>query len=61
MTTWPCFTEAMYFPGDLKGWNGQDALLRFIERGALHMHIPTDSETRRMRVLMEKYRDTLQN
>ena len=21
VTTWPCFTEAMYFPGDLKGWN----------------------------------------
>src|SRR5450432_4168143 len=54
----PCFTEAMYFLGDLKGWNGQDALWRFIERGALRMHLPTDSETRRMRVPMEKYRDT---
>lgn len=48
----------MYFLGDLKGWTGQAALWRFIERGALRLHIPTDSETKRMRVLMEKYRDT---
>jgi predicted nucleic acid-binding protein len=58
VTTWPCFTEAMYFLGDLKGWHGQEALWRFIERGGLRVHIPTDSETRRMRVLMEKYSDT---
>jgi hypothetical protein len=32
-TTWPCFTEAMYFLGDLKGWKGQQALWQFIERG----------------------------
>lgn len=58
MTTWPCFTEAMYFLGDLKGWHGQEALWEFIERGALQVHTSTGPETRRMRVLMEKYRDT---
>ena len=58
VTTWPCFTEAMYFLGDLKGWKGQETLWKFLERGALALHISTDSETNRMRVLMEKYGDT---
>jgi uncharacterized protein len=48
----------MYFLGDLKGWNGQYTLWQFIERGALRVHTSTDSESRRMRVLMEKYSDT---
>jgi predicted nucleic acid-binding protein len=58
LTTWPCFTEAMYFLGDLKGWSGQEALWGFIERGALRIHLPAVTETKRMRVLMEKYFDT---
>jgi uncharacterized protein len=58
VTTWPCFTEAMYFLGDLKGWSGQETLWQFIERGALRVQLSTDSETKRMRVLMEKYSDT---
>ena len=58
VTTWPCFTEAMYFLGDLKGWKGQETLWRFIERGALRLHVSTDSESKRMMELMEKYRDT---
>jgi hypothetical protein len=49
VTTWPCFTEAMYFLGDLKGWKGQEALWQFIERRALRVHTPTDSEISRMR------------
>jgi hypothetical protein len=48
----------MYFLGDLKGWSGQGALWGFVERGALRIHFPADTETRRMRVLMEKYIDT---
>ena len=48
----------MYFLGDLKGWHGQVSLWRLMERGALRIHIPEDSETERMRTLMEKYRDT---
>jgi predicted nucleic acid-binding protein len=48
----------MYFLGDLKGWNGQETLWQFIARGALRVHPPTDSESKRMRALMEKYSDT---
>jgi len=48
----------MYFLGDLNGWNGQEALWRFVERGALAIHIPSDYEIRRTRELMEKYSDT---
>jgi|SRR5208282_441605 len=58
LTTWPCFTEAMYFLDDLKGWSGQKALWRFIDRGALRIHVPTDPETTRMRLLMEQSSDT---
>lgn len=58
LTTWPCFTEAMYFLGDLKGWNGQKALWEFVERAALHIHDAARPEAARMRVLMEKYADT---
>jgi predicted nucleic acid-binding protein len=58
VTTWPCFTEAMYLLGELKGWIGQETLWRFIERGALGIHLQTDSDAKRMRVLMEKYIDT---
>jgi len=58
LTTWPCFTEAMYFLGDLNGWHGQEALWRFLERGVLSIHFAGDSEANRMRVLMEQYVDT---
>lgn len=57
-TTWPCLTEAMYFLGDLNGWNGQEALWRFVERGALGIHNTSSAEIKRMKVLMEKYCDT---
>ena len=43
VTTGPCFTGAMYFLGDLKGWDGQKALWGFIERGGLRVHPPADS------------------
>ena len=47
----------MYFLGDLKGGQAQAALWGFVERGALTIHLPTDAETRRMKVLMQKYED----
>ena len=58
LTTWPCFTEAMYFLQQLRGWEGQAALWDFVGRGALFLHAPSDEETARMRALMEKYQDT---
>jgi uncharacterized protein len=58
LTTWPCFSEAMYFLGDLAGWKGQEALWQFVDRRILRIHLPTDAQVVRMRSLMEKYRDT---
>lgn len=58
LTTWPCFSEAMYFLGELTGWRGQAALWQLVERRVLSLRVPTDTETTRMRSLMEKYSDT---
>ncbi|MDQ3252976.1 MAG: PIN domain-containing protein [Acidobacteriota bacterium] len=58
LTTWPCFTEAMYFLHRLRGWQGQATLWRFIAEGALMLHTPGESEWPRMHSLMEKYQDT---
>lgn len=58
LTTWPCLAEAMYLLGELGGWQGQEALWRFLEKEALLVHAPGKDEMARMRSLMEKYRDT---
>lgn len=47
----------MYFLGDLRGWQGQLALWRCIERGALVPHLSEKEEATRMQVLMEQYQD----
>ena len=57
LTTWSCLTEAMYFLYELRGWSGQKVLWQFIERGALHLHQAEGLEQRRIRKLMEQYRD----
>ncbi len=54
ITTWPCFTEAMYFLADIRGWSAQDILWQFIERGALRLHEADDSECVRICTLMYK-------
>jgi len=58
LTTWPCFTEAMYFLAELRGWSGQQILWQFWERGALNLYDTDAAHCKRMKVLMEKYRDT---
>ena len=58
LTTWPCFTEAMYFLLALRGWSGQSALWQLWERGFLLIHDADVAEHKRMKVLMEKYKDT---
>src|SRR4051794_31697354 len=55
VTTWPCLTEAMYFLG--KSWRKQAPLWNLVENDRLEIHASTTAETRRMRVLMEKYQD----
>ena len=56
VTTWPCLTEAMYFLG--KGWNKQAPLWKYLEDNRLEVHQTNSAEMKRMRALMEKYRDT---
>ena len=57
LTTWPCFTEAMYFLSELRGWSAQTILWEFINRKALYLHVNNEAECQRMKVLMEKYQD----
>jgi len=57
LTTWPAFTEAMYLLGDAGGWDAQAALWRLIEQGDLEIAAQTPEQAKRMRALMEKYRD----
>jgi uncharacterized protein len=57
LTTWCCFTEAMYFLYELRGWSAQAVLWQFIERGALELHAADVTEQQRIKALMEKYRD----
>lgn len=58
LTTWCCFTEAMYFLYQLRGWQAQQTLWQFLNKGALQIHTTTDSEMLRMQQLMERYQDT---
>ncbi|HEU0175583.1 MAG TPA: PIN domain nuclease [Blastocatellia bacterium] len=58
LTSWACFTEAMYLLGELRGWKGQLALWRYLEKGALVLHSHEEDEWRRVRELMEQYQDT---
>jgi uncharacterized protein len=57
LTTWPCFTEAMYFLGHLGGWRGQKTLWKSLNEGAVLVHTPTVAEVDRIQTLMEKYKD----
>ncbi|WP_216087104.1 type II toxin-antitoxin system VapC family toxin [Stanieria cyanosphaera] len=57
LTTWCCYTEAMYFAGRLGGWLAQEYLWRLAETNALDVHSPTPNEQARMRSLMKKYQN----
>ncbi|MEL7071757.1 MAG: PIN domain-containing protein [Cyanobacteria bacterium J06581_3] len=58
LTTRSCFTEAMYLVGRSCDWQGQRLLWNMFEVSALLLHWPDSDEYQRMRVLMQKYRDT---
>ena len=58
LTTWVCFTEAMYLLGEVGGYRYQEALWNLRKTGRLTLHTPTPAETDRMTALMEQYRDT---
>ena len=58
LTTWPCFTEAMYLLGRLGGFSYQGELWKMLDRRTLTLHPPTPEEVARMSRLMEQYQDT---
>ena len=57
LTTWPCFTEAMYLLGK-SGWEYQNELWNYQAQGILMLRDLSGDEMQQMRKLMEKYRDT---
>jgi predicted nucleic acid-binding protein len=57
LTTWPCFTEAMYLLGSVGGHRYQTALWNLRTGGPLVLHDLTAPEIDRMAALMEKYSD----
>lgn len=57
LTTWACFTEAMFLLSRELGWRGQDELWGYLADGLLRLHSPSDDEWKRMRGLMHDYAD----
>jgi predicted nucleic acid-binding protein len=58
VTTWPCFTEAMYLLGEVGGYSYHAALWNLRTTGRLVLLDLTGEEVDRMAALMEKYKDT---
>jgi predicted nucleic acid-binding protein len=58
LTTWPCFTEAMYLLESAGGHPAQDELWSYVEDSLLEIHVSSPEERSRMRVLMRQYKDT---
>lgn len=57
ITTWPCFTEAMYLLYRYGGQPAQDELWTYVEDDIVTFHVSSESEQKQMRILMQKYRD----
>ncbi len=53
VTTWSCFTEAMYFAYEAGGWPMQKALWQIVQRGELRLHLSSEQEQERMQELMD--------
>ena len=58
LTTWVCFTEAMYLLGEVGGYTYQAALWDLIGTGRLVLHDLAPQEADRMAGLMDQYRET---
>ena len=58
LTTWPCFTEAMYFLGESGGFRYQAVLWDSHRNGQLLIHTLTEAETHRTEALMAQYQGT---
>ena len=57
LTTWACFTEAMYLLGRDSGWKPQSELWIYRTSGMLHFQEFTLEDEEQMASLMERYRD----
>ena len=57
LTTWVCFTEAMYLLGEAGGYYFQSTLWNMQLDGKLVLHEMTARETGRMALLMNQYQD----
>ena len=58
LTTWVCFTEAMYLLGEVGGYRYQSVLWEMYSSERLMLHTLTPTEANRMSALMEQYSDT---
>lgn len=59
VTTFPCFTEAMYLLGREGGFSFQDKLWQMYNTGLVTIHELSAGEMTRMRVLIAQYADRL--
>lgn len=57
LTTWPCFTEAMYLLGAVGGYRYQSSLWKLWQARRLVLHELEDFEIDQMTRSMEKYAD----
>ena len=57
LTTWPCFTEAMYLLGKEGGYRAQQELWQLRRRGFVVLHPLMEAEGNRMDALMQQYKD----
>ncbi len=57
VTTWPCFTEAMYLIFQAGGYPAQAELWRWRTAGRLVLQDLSGGEMDRMAALMDKYKD----
>lgn len=57
VTTWLCFTEAMYLLGRRGGLRSQRELWGIVAKGLVKFDVPAPGEWVRMRDLMDQYED----
>lgn len=58
ITTWACFTEAMYLSYGAGGWPMQRLLWSYVEKDIVRFYTLTDTDAARMLALMEQYKDS---
>lgn len=57
ITTWSCFTEAMYLTGHRGGWLMQEKLIKLLTIGLLRFYDIRMEDYQRLFALMKKYQD----